>query len=265
MKQVSVVVVTKDRPQNLLNCISMLAKLIPSDNIYVFEGSLNPNWRILDRLKDGFGVKVVWVPHLKLGAVRNLVMRMCESDFVAMVDDDIRLEKDWFTVLMREFADPKVVAVSGKLIWGDGVIAKLCWANKRTSGGSGGAAIYDREAILKLGNFNVNIHRGEDAELELRIWDAGKKWVKNHRTRGYHPGTLKEFLDRPKANVCGWDFIMKNSTCRVKFMAKRFASTFVMPVYYFWGTLDPRCAGIWFVYKMKALLYYLSGRYLVWS
>lgn len=33
----------------------------------------------------------------------------------------------------------------------------------------------------------------------------------------------------------------------------------------FWRTLDVRCAGVWFIYKMKSLLYYLSGRYLDWS
>jgi glycosyltransferase involved in cell wall biosynthesis len=243
----------------------MVAELIPSNNIYIFEGSLHPNWTILDKLKNRFNVKVVLVPYLRFGAVRNLIMLTCKSDFVAMVDDDIQLEKDWFKVLMNEFADSKVVAVSSKLIFGDGVVAKLCWANKRTSGGSGGAAIYDRKAILELGNFNEKIHRGEDVELELRILNVGKKWVKSQKTRAYHPLTILEFLDRPKANVCGWDFIMKNSTCRVKFMLKRFASTFIMPVYYFWGTFDFRCAGLWLIYKMKALLYYLSGRYLNWS
>ena len=262
---IDVVVCTKDRSHLLIDCVSMIDRLISHDNIYVFEGSLKPNWKILDLLKDKFGVKVVLVPYLKFGAVRNLIMTTCKNDFVAMVDDDITLSEDWFFTLMNEFMDERVVAVSSKLIFEDPIISKLSWANKRISGGSGGAAIYDRKAVLAIGNFNKKIHRGEDMELELRIQARGKRWVKSQKTCAYHPTTVKEFLDRPKADVCGWDFIMRNSKYRVRFMAKRFASTFIMPVYYFWRTLDIRCAGIWFIYKMKGLLYYLSGRYLDWS
>jgi glycosyltransferase involved in cell wall biosynthesis len=262
---IDVVVCTKDRPENLLKCISMIHNLIPYGKIFVFEGSLKPNQKSLNDLKDRFGIQVVLVPFLKFGAVRNLVMKTCTADYVAMVDDDIRLKPDWFEVLMREFSDSRVVAVSSKLIFEDALISKLSWSNKRTSGGSGGAAIYDRKAVLELGNFDENVHRGEDMELELRIHAAGKRWLKTHKTWAYHPTTVREFLDRPKANVVGWDFIMRNSEHRTKFMAKRFASTFVMPVYYLWKTFDPRCAGIWFIYKMKSMLYYLSGRYLGWS
>lgn len=262
---VDVVVCTKDRLDQLLGCIPMIRKLIPYAKIFVFEGSLNPNWRVLDALKDKYDVEIVSVPHLTFGAVRNLVMKTCRSDYVAMVDDDIRLKPDWFEVLMQEFSDSKVVAVSSKLIFENALISKLSWSNKRTSGGSGGAAIYDRKAILEIGNFNEKIHRGEDMELELRIQAAGKLWLKSHKTWAYHPTTVKEFLDRPKANVIGWDFIMRNSTHRTKFMVKRFASTFIMPVYYFWKTFDPRCAAVWFIYKMKSLLYYLSGMYRNWS
>jgi len=262
---IDVCICSKDRSHNLLKCVSMVNKLIPHNKIYVFEGSLKPNWKILDLLKDKFGVKVVLVPYLKFGAVRNLIMTTCKSDFVAMVDDDIRLEKDWFSVLMKELEGTNVVAVSSKLIFEDPIVSKLSWANKRISGGSGGAAIYDRKAILEIGNFSKDIHRGEDMELELRIQAMGKKWLKSQKTCAYHPTTVKEFLDRPKANVVGWEFIMKNSKHRTRFMAKRFASTFVMPIYYFWRTLDLRCAGVWFIYKMKSLLYWLSGRYLQWS
>jgi len=239
----------------------MISKLVPSKKIYVFEGSLKPNNSVLKKLTERFNVEVVKVPYLKFGAVRNLIMKRCTSRYVAMIDDDIFLEHDWFKTLMQEFDGSNVVAVSSKLIYGDGLIATLCEANKRTSGGSGGAAIYDREAILEIGNFNMNIHRGEDMELELRIHNAGKRWVKSQKTRAHHPVTLKQFLDRPKANVCGWNFIMQYSKLKWKFMGKRFASTFIMPIYYLWKTFDPRIATIWFTYKLKCLLYYLSRRY----
>jgi len=54
-----VVVCTKDRPHNLLKCISMIRNLIPYGKIFVFEGSLKPNWKVLNYLKDRFGIQIV--------------------------------------------------------------------------------------------------------------------------------------------------------------------------------------------------------------
>jgi glycosyltransferase involved in cell wall biosynthesis len=261
MVKLDLVVCSKDRPDNLAECIPRFSKQVPHDSFYVFEGSLNPNKTVLNRLEQDYGVKVVYVPGLKFGAVRALIMEHCSSDYVAMVDDDIFLSYNWLNGLLMDFEKPDVVAISSKLIYGDGLVRKLSMANLQISGGSGGAALYNRKAVLALGNFNSSIHRGEDMELELRIQRNGKRWLKSQKVYAYHPVSLMDFLNRPKANVCGWNFIMSYSKHKYWFITKRFASTFVMPVYYFWHTFDLRVAGFWFIYKMKALLYYLSGKY----
>ena len=260
-KQVDVVVCTKDRPENLISCVEMIAKLIPYDTLYVLEGSLKPNYIVLDYLVSNFGVKMVYVPYLKFGAVRNLVMRICKTDYVAMIDDDITLAFDWYDKLMEEFKDDSVMAAGSRLILDHPLISKLSLANTRVSGGSGGASIYDVKKVLSVGNFDKNIHRGEDMELELRIVASGQKWVKSNKTFALHPITVREFLSRAKANVVGWDFIMRESRHKTVFMIKRFGSTLVMPTYYFWKTFDLRCAGLWAIYKWQSLLYWLSGRY----
>lgn len=261
LEKLDVVVCSKDRPENLAVCIPRFSKQLRYDNFYVFEGSLNPRKKLLSSIEKEYGVKVVFVPKLKFGAVRALIMEHCTSDYVAMVDDDILLGKNWLDGLLSEFKKDDVVAVSSKLIYGDGLVRKLCLANLRTAGGSGGAAIYDRKAILSLGNFDKRIHRGEDMELELRIDEKGKRWFKSQKVFAFHPVNLKDYLNRPKANVCGWNFIMKYSKNKWKFMTIRFASVFVMPVYYFWKTFDLRIAGCHLIYKAKALLYFLSRRY----
>ena len=162
---------------------------------------------------------------------------------------------------MKYFRDDSVVAVCGKLVYEHALIGKLSHANTRNSGGSGGASIYDRQKVLDVGNFDPNIHRGEDMELELRIIANNQKWVKSTKTEAFHPMDVKTFLSRAKSNVVGWDFIMKNSSHKTAFITKRFGSTFVMPVYYFWKTFDLRCAGLWAIYKWQSLIYWLSGKY----
>lgn len=261
--KVDAIVCTKDRPQNLLRVVAMIHREIPCDNIFVYEGSLKPNWAVLDKLKDKYGIKVVLVNGLKFGVVRNLSFINSDAEYIVVIDDDITVQKGWFNGLMREFSDPDCVAVSSKVIFGTGFIRKMFQANTKRVGGSAGAAIYNRKAIIELGNFNKHIHRGEDMELELRIQAANKKWVKSQSVEAYHPvETILEFINRTKGDVVGWNFIMQYSQEKWRFILTRFGSCFVSPVYYFWKTLDPRASGIYFVYKLRSLINYLTGGYL---
>jgi glycosyltransferase involved in cell wall biosynthesis len=261
--KIDIIVCTKDRPDKLLNCVPKFKAQIPHDNFTVYEGSQKPCKQAVEVLEQQEGVTFRYVPKKLFGAVRKDALVNSDADYIAMVDDDIELSAGWFNGLMSEFNDPSVVAVSSRLVFcGEPISNKLSKANTRTSGGSGGAAIYKRKAIVELGNFNGNIHRGEDMELELRIQGAGKKWLKSQKVTAYHPiRNIQEFLGRPNANVVGWEFILQHSSHKYRFLATRFASIFVMPIYYFWKTGDLRASGVWFIFKMKALLSFLSGRY----
>jgi len=259
---IEVVVCTKDRPEKLEACVPRFKEQIPFDTFTVYEGSKFPSKDVIEKLEP-LGVNFQYVHGKLFGAVRKAALVNSQADYVAMVDDDIFLSKDWFKGLMREFKDPDVVAVSSRLIYtGHPVLESLYKGNTRTSGGSGGAAIYKRKAIVDLGNFSDEIHRGEDMELELRIQAAGKKWRKSQSVYALHPvESLREFLQRPKANVVGWNYIMRYSQHKWRFIGKRVASTFLMPIYYFWKTGDPRTAAVWFIYKWRALSSFLSGEY----
>lgn len=255
---VDLVICTKDRDNLLAECVSRYASQLDYNNIIVMDSTADPDMNMLKKID---GVTWVFTPDVKLGYARNTALKHCSSDYVAMLDDDLLVSDQWQAQLLPAFYDPDVVAVSSKIIYGEGFIAKLFHSGLRERGGSGGCAIYNRKAVIELGGFNENIHRGEDTELERRIEKNGKKWIRNQDVLAFHPLTVKEFLVRPRANVCGWNFIMKHSQSKLKFIAKRFASIWVMPVYYFWRTLDPRILGCYFIYKLTSMLYYLSGRY----
>ena len=154
-----------------------------------------------------------------------------------------------------------MVAVSSKIIYDWSFLKKMCLKNLRGTGESGGASIYDRAVILGLGNFNKNIHVGEDMELKLRVEGAGKRWVRCQNAFAFHPITLKQYLDRPRGYAVGWNFIIQYSRNKWRFLLTRAASTFVMPIYYFLQTFDLRILGVYFLYKFKALTIFLSGRY----
>lgn len=261
---VDIVICTKDRPEKLRSCVSRFKRQIPHQKLIVYEGSLQPDKATLKYLEQFEDVEVRFVPHLLFGAIRKAALACSTADYVAMVDDDIYLCEGWFDGLLMEMEkDPYAIAVSSRLVYvGHPVVQKLSQANQRCSGGSGGAALYDREAVLAVGNFSENIHRGEDMELELRIQGAGLKWKKSQCVYALHPvGSIQEFLGRPNANVVGWNFIMQHSKHKWLFMTQRFASTLIMPFYYLWRTGDLRVSGVWFIFKMKALLSFLSGRY----
>ena len=253
-----------------MNQAARLNALLPEAKIYFYEASEEPNYDVLHKAAHQFHTYTVFVsPTAKFGSVRARVMKERSADFIAMIDDDVILSRDWFEVLLEELENPDVVAAGSLVTYLDdkGILRKLSdKAALRFSGGSGGASIYKRKEILALGNFNEKIHRGEDMELKLRVDAAGKKWITCRKTQCFHPmKNVLQFLEKPKANVIGWDFVMQHSGHKFRFMAERFGSTLVMPIYYLFSTKDARCAAVWAVYKWKSLLYYLSKRYLNWS
>jgi cellulose synthase/poly-beta-1,6-N-acetylglucosamine synthase-like glycosyltransferase len=51
-----------------------------------------------------------------LSRARNLGARACSSDIIAFTDDDAVVDPAWLTNLVVEFADPKVIAVTGRIL-----------------------------------------------------------------------------------------------------------------------------------------------------
>lgn len=254
--KIDFVICSKDRTDKLLVQIPALNKL-PHNELWIYEGSLKPDLDRLRKLKEKYGVRIILVPYLKFGNVRAKVMEYSTADFVAMVDDDVKLCPNWLELLMSEFKDKDVAAASSKIIYDWKFLKKMCFKNIRGTGESGGAAIYKRDAILALGNFNKKIHVGEDMELKLRVNKLGRKWVRSRHAYALHPITLKEYLNRPKGYAIGWKFIMSYNQRKWRFLLTRFGAIFVMPFYYFLQTGDLRVLGVYFLYKLNAMISFL--------
>src|SRR5205823_9529689 len=68
-------------------------------------------WEIAMR----WGTRYVMEPVKGLSHVRNFGARACISEIIAYLDDDAIPERDWLSGLVREFKDPRVMAVTGQI------------------------------------------------------------------------------------------------------------------------------------------------------
>jgi cellulose synthase/poly-beta-1,6-N-acetylglucosamine synthase-like glycosyltransferase len=63
-----------------------------------------------------WGVRYVVEPLVGLSRARNRGARACDSEIVAFLDDDALPEPEWLSGLLREFEDPLVMAVTGRIL-----------------------------------------------------------------------------------------------------------------------------------------------------
>jgi len=103
---VSVVICTKNRPANLRECLSAIARLdpIPSEVLVVDNTQGNQETENLSR---EFGARYVVEPVPGLSRARNRGLVECDTEIVAFLDDDAIPAPDWLGILMEPFADEK--------------------------------------------------------------------------------------------------------------------------------------------------------------
>lgn len=112
----SVVVCTRDRPEDLQRCLEALAasKMEPDEVIVVDNASATESTR--DVVASFPSVRYVAEPQPGLSVARNTGAVAGSADLVAYLDDDSTVHPDWVRRLREEFADPSVMAVTGLLL-----------------------------------------------------------------------------------------------------------------------------------------------------
>ena len=109
---VSVVVCTRDRPEDLKRCLESLLLLDPApDEILVVDNS--PTTEATRDLCTEFPVRYVLEPLPGQSRARNRGIAESVCDVVAFTDDDCVVEPAWLAGLAREFNDQRVMAVTG--------------------------------------------------------------------------------------------------------------------------------------------------------
>ena len=111
----SVVVCTRDRPKQLDECLGSLARLnYPDYDVAVVDNA--PRDERSRNVALRWGVRYLTEPVQGVSRARNRGALACETEIVAYLDDDAVADPDWLKVLTREFADPRVAAVTGAIL-----------------------------------------------------------------------------------------------------------------------------------------------------
>jgi GT2 family glycosyltransferase len=112
----SVVVCTRDRPEQLERCLRSLQKLSRSTQeiLVVDNAPISDATRLL--VAQMPGIRYILEPRPGLSAARNTGIRCSTGDIIAFTDDDVIAHPDWITRLEQGFADPDVMVVTGLVL-----------------------------------------------------------------------------------------------------------------------------------------------------
>lgn len=157
----------------------------------------------------GVQVRLIKTANKNLATSRNVGLRYCTGDIVAMTDDDAEVFPDWITQLKRIHAErPDAGAVGGPVLGTatDSLVARIAdaitfplWDGAREVRTLAGVNIaYKREALERIGFQDETLFRGEDVDFNWRLLQQGYK-VYFHpaiKVRHHHRPTLNGFLNQ---------------------------------------------------------------------
>ena len=110
----SVIICTRNRPQELARCLEAVAKVNPAPSEVVVVDNASSDASALE-LAQIWKARYLSAPRPGLSHARNSGARSCNSEIVAFLDDDAVPEPDWLFHLASEFGDSRVAAVAGKI------------------------------------------------------------------------------------------------------------------------------------------------------
>lgn len=183
--RVSVVVATRDRPEQLADALHALAGAVgPHDEVVVIDSASAGT--STQAVADRAGAACQRAPRPGASLARNLGARRARGAVVAFTDDDCRPDAGWADAWAAAFADPVVGAAVGP-VGGAGSAADVPdrgvrrwrWPDDPAGIGSGASLAVRRDVLHAVGGFDERlgpgtpIGAGEDHELLLRVMEAG--------------------------------------------------------------------------------------------
>jgi len=151
-------------------------------------------------------VSIIKSEEVGVSAARNLAVQLTTSDIVAFADDDCIVEPGELDALMREFEDPRVVGVFGRIVPpgfttrnGTEIVFKESRERQVFQGrippwyvGHGASRALRRTAVIALGGFDTCLGPGaplraaEDLDSAFRLLAAGGYLVYTGSAVSYH-------------------------------------------------------------------------------
>lgn len=179
------------------------------------------------------------------GEANNIAVSQSKNEIVVLLNNDMAIEKNYFSFVLPYFDDEKVFAVTPKMITEDIFRKKIktstsSWAEFRRGfwhdtddvemkegrhlslTASGGGATFNKEKFLSLGGFDRLYYPFyyEDTDLSYRAWKRGWRIIYEPRTIVHHrcSQTITTHFGRRPASLVRkrnyYLFIWKNITDR---------------------------------------------------
>lgn len=216
--RISFIICTYSRElfKDTLKCIESLMKQDHTDKEIILVMDANNELYRMYVSSLPASVKIISNPHPGLSEARNLGIRNADGDIIAFIDDDASVDKNYILTLLKNYEDPNIAGVTGKIIpeekpkypeelyWVGGFTYKG-FPDKRCEVRNGhGCNISFRKKIFeKVGMFDVKLGRvgrklvtAEETEFCIRISDSipGAKIIFDpsaivyHKVHGYRQG-----------------------------------------------------------------------------
>jgi glycosyltransferase involved in cell wall biosynthesis len=215
---VSFVIPAKNEEEMIGQCLGAVNNLDYDPTRYecivVDNGSVDDTVKIA-RLK---GAKVLTMPSGTISALRNLGARQARGDYVAFIDADCVIDKDWLKNALPHFADPTIGCVGAH----PGIPQESTWVQKTWQlQNTRTAAVEEvdwlpsmnmlvkRKAFLDCGGFNESLITCEDVDFCYRL-KRDFKIISDMNIKSVHFGeakTVAEFFCkerwRGQSNLAG--------------------------------------------------------------
>ena len=206
-QSVSVVICTRDRTQQLTECLFSLQNLPqPPEEIVVVDNAPSSD-ATRDLVKQMPGIKYILEPKPGLDVARNAGIANSSGDIIAFTDDDVKIHPQWLSKLRLNFQDPEVMAMTGLVLPAEletesQLIFETFWSFNRGylpviydrnyfekfkpfgvpvwNIGAGANMAFRREAFAKIGYFDERLDMGAagcsgDSEIWYRVLAEG--WI----------------------------------------------------------------------------------------
>ena len=185
----TVVVCTRDRPELLERALASLVAALPADLPVLVVDSASRTGRTRE-VALAHGVRYLRVDRPGLSVARNAGLAAAHGDVVLFTDDDCEVGPDWAPALVAGFADPRVGAVTGRMVDEEGErtlvsgtdhVRVFATPSSGLDAGHGASMALRRRAVLDAGGYDVLLGAGsrfpgaEDLDVFVRLVRAG--WV----------------------------------------------------------------------------------------
>ncbi|MFC1808723.1 glycosyltransferase family 2 protein [Candidatus Omnitrophota bacterium] len=200
MIDVSVYVPIRNDFRYLAQCLtSLFSQSYPFAEVLVIDDASSDGLQGWAQGQNEFNIKYIRLEqHKGLAAARNEALKHCTCDYIAAVDADCVLNKDWLSILIKYIQDGKVAGVGGHLfevdsvrfldLWRKAYLYQTCGTEKATVAYLPGCnTLFRKEALNAIEGYNEAYYfHHEDTEIGQRLSVAGWQMIYVPDAIAYH-------------------------------------------------------------------------------